>query len=326
MIEAVPLPKWKSSVPVKEPVASLRATNAVGAGVAGAADGAAEVAGVDGAGVGGAARCRVRRRDRRRPGPARRARSGSTAARPCSSRTAGPPRARCTARTPARTGCRRAAANQPSRQAIDREDDGDDDRPDQDGDPVRVQPVEERALELVEVRHVSARVTDADDGPMTGLVTARGVGGVRWQPHNGRVDHGNEEAQAVGPGAAGRLANGRTRRQDGAVRCRVRRAGSRIGRRGEGGCRLRTGRRQRCRRSGRSGQGGVGPGVGRGLAGVGRRPAGLRRGARKTSNARARSSARPMPSKPKPAPPSGRPRSRTSTRTASEPSVARSRS
>ena len=52
MIEAVPLPKWKSSVPVKEPMARLRATNGVGAGVAGALDGSADGLAADGARVG----------------------------------------------------------------------------------------------------------------------------------------------------------------------------------------------------------------------------------------------------------------------------------
>ena len=63
-------------------------------------------------------------------------------------------------------------------------------------------PSKNAALEVVEVRHVPARMAAADDGRMT-TWSARGVGRVRWQPYNEGAVHGNQGAQAVRAGAPG---------------------------------------------------------------------------------------------------------------------------
>ena len=199
MIEAVPLPKWKSSVPVNEPVRDL-ACHERGRSGRRRSDGRRRSGrrrrrrGRSDVGESGSAVCdggdRVRL-DQLGPDPQRRRRvvaerqgDGEHDRRP--GRRPGPDAA-----APPRTS--RAATRSTT------DDDADDDRADQDGDPVRVQPVEERALEVVEVEHVAARMADADDGPMTDCALAASRG-VRWQPYNEcGTGHGTEEAASRRP-------------------------------------------------------------------------------------------------------------------------------
>ncbi len=147
-ILAVPRPKWKSSVPWNSPVATVRGANGVGCGST-EADGAAAADGEgarptdDGAAVDttSAAGSGSISSVRTQIGDARYQVSGN-------------PTARTTARrTPDRPGCRRAAANQPARHAISEDHDRDDHRPDRDRDAVRVQTVEERALQVGQGLH-----------------------------------------------------------------------------------------------------------------------------------------------------------------------------